>query len=238
MGFPRYRFAPNEAGGGMLGRRRQLQAVLASGDQALVAALRSRSEAAFREAVARHNQAMLRVARLHVSSRAIAEEVVQETWLAVLEGLDRFEGRSSFKTWMFRILVNRARTRGTREHRTIPFSSLSREDVGGSELAVEPDRFLGPGHRRAGHWAVPPQPWGDVPAQRAADRETRAVIDETISKLPDQQRRVITLRDVNGWSSEEVCDLLELSEGNQRVLLHRARSRVRAALENHLAESG
>jgi RNA polymerase sigma-70 factor, ECF subfamily len=217
----------------MLGRRRQPQATPPADDQALVAALRSGSEDAFREVVARHHQAMLRVAQLHVPSRAVAEEVVQETWLAILEGLDRFEGRSSFKTWAFRILVNRARTRGTREHRSIPFSSL--QDPEEAEPAVSPERFLSEG-RSAGAWAAPPEPW-DLPAQRVTESETRAVIDETIALLSDQQRRVITLRDIDGWTSEEVCDLLELSEGNQRVLLHRARSKVRAALEDHFAKS-
>jgi RNA polymerase sigma-70 factor (ECF subfamily) len=200
----------------------------------LVTALRSGSEDAFREVVARHHQAMLRVAQLHVASRAVAEEVVQETWLAVLEGLDRFEGRSSFKTWAFRILVNRARTRGTREHRSVPFSSLHEPE--GPEPAVSPERFQAEG-RFAGHWAAPPEPW-DLPAQRVTESETRAVVDETIALLPERQRRVITLRDIDGWTSEEVCDLLDLSEGNQRVLLHRARSKVRTALEDYFAKSG
>jgi RNA polymerase sigma-70 factor (ECF subfamily) len=216
----------------MLGRRRPQDG--SPGDLGLVAALRSGSEDAFREVVARHHQAMVRVAQAYVPSRAIAEEVVQETWLAILEGLDRFEGRSSFKTWAFRILVNRARTRGTREHRSVPFSSLETSE--GPEPAVSPERFQAAG-RFPGHWAAPPEPW-DLPAQRVTESETRAVIDETIALLPEQQRRVITLRDIHGWTSEEVCDLLDLSEGNQRVLLHRARSKVRAALEDHFAKSG
>jgi RNA polymerase sigma-70 factor, ECF subfamily len=207
-------------------------------EDALLAALRSGSEAAFRELVMRHQRAMLRLAEAYTPSRAVAEEVVQEAWLAVLSGLDRFEGRSSLKTWIFRILVNRAKSRGVREQRSVPFSSIPRDTSEEEGPAVSPDRFLGDGHRWAGHWARPPEPWSDVPATTAVDSETRAVIEATIAALPIQQRRVITLRDVEGWTSEEVCDLLELSEGNQRVLLHRARSRVRAALERHFQESG
>ena len=207
-------------------------------EDALLAALRSGSEAAFRELVVRHQRAMLRVAAAHTPSRAVAEEVVQETWLAVLSGLDRFEGRSSLKTWIFRILVNRAKTRGTREHRSIPFSSLEGDGAEDQGPAVDPGRFLRGDHRWAGHWAEPPEPWNDLPATKAIGAETRAVIEKTIECLPVSQRRVITLRDVEGWTSEEVCDLLDLSEGNQRVLLHRGRSKVRAILERHFAESG
>jgi len=207
-------------------------------EDALLDALRSGSEAAFRELVLRHQRAMLRVAEAHTPSRAVAEEVVQETWLAVVSGLDRFEGRSSLKTWMFRILVNRAKTRGTREHRSIPFSSMEDDRSEEDGPAVDPDRFSRRDHRWAGHWSQPPEPWNDLPATKAIGAETRAVIERTIETLPVSQRRVITLRDIEGWTSEEVCDLLDLSEGNQRVLLHRARSKVRAALERHFAESG
>ena len=204
-------------------------------EAALVESLRSGSEAAFRELVARHQRAMLRVAEAYTPSRAVAEEVVQETWLAVVGGLDRFEARSSLKTWIFRILVNRAKTRGIRERRSVPFSSPEAGDADDAGPAVEPERFHPADHRWAGHWAQYPDPWSDQPAARAMESETRAVVEETIATLPAQQRRVISLRDIDGWTSEEVCDLLGLSEGNQRVLLHRARSRVRAALERHLA---
>lgn len=206
-------------------------------ERSLLEALRARSEPAFHQLVVRHQPAMLRVARLYVPSPAVAEEVVQETWLAVVTGVERFEGRSSLKTWIFRILTNRARTRGVKEHRSIAFSSLE-ADSEETGPAVDPERFLEQGHRWAGHWAVPPEPWRDVPAERLAERETRAVIEETIGTLPARQRQVITLRDIEAWTSEEVCDLLYLSEGNQRVLLHRARSRVRAALEQHFGQDG
>ena len=205
----------------------------------LLDALRAGDEAAFRSLVVRHHAAMVRVASAYVPSRAVAEEVVQETWLAVLEGLDRFEGRSSLKTWMFRILINRAKTRGVREHRSIPVSAFERADDDEDDgPAVDPDRFFAPEHRWGGHWTRPPERWSDLPADRLTGKETLAVVDETIRSLPVQQRRVITLRDVEGWTSEEVCELLQLTEGNQRVLLHRARSKVRAALEGHLATTG
>ncbi|MGH9035674.1 MAG: RNA polymerase sigma factor [Acidimicrobiia bacterium] len=206
---------------------------MGSDTESLLDALRRGDEAAFRDLVVRHHAAMVRVAAAYVPSRAVAEEVVQETWLAVLEGLDRFEGRSSLKTWMFRILINRAKTRGVREHRNIPVSAFDSDD--GDGPSVDPERFLHGDHRWAGHWAAPPEPWSDLPADQVTGKETLAVVEETIRGLPIAQRRVITLRDVDGWTSEEVCDLLDLTEGNQRVLLHRARSRVRGALERHLA---
>ncbi len=208
-------------------------------EDALLAALRSGSEAAFRELVVRHQRAMLRVAEAYTPSRAVAEEVVQEAWLAVLSGLDRFEGRSSLRTWIFRILVNRAKSRGTREHRSVPFSSFEGDGDEDRGPVVDPDRFVSGGdHRWAGHWGAPPEPWNDLPAAKVIGAETRAVIERTIETLSVSQRRVITLRDVEGWTSEEVCDLLELTEANQRVLLHRARSKVRAALERHFGETG
>jgi RNA polymerase sigma-70 factor (ECF subfamily) len=204
-------------------------------DAALVDALRCGSEAGFRLVVTRHHAAMVRLAETYVPSRAVAEEVAQETWLAVLEGVGRFEGRSSLKTWIFHILVNRARTRGVREHRTTPFTSMPSDDAGTS---VDPDRFLDDGHRWAGHWSHPPHPWTDATADDITESETLAVVHQTVQKLPDRQRQVITLRDIEGLTSQEVCSLLELSEVNQRVLLHRARSRVRAVLELHLALDG
>jgi RNA polymerase sigma-70 factor (ECF subfamily) len=161
-----------------------------------------------------------------VPTRAIAEEVVQETWLAAIEGLNRFEGRSSFRTWVFRILTNRARTRGVRESWSVPFSSID-------EPAVPRERFRTADDNWPGHWAQPPRPWTDVPAEQVQSHETSSVVFETIRTLPEHQREVIALRDVEGWSAEEVCAALEISEVNQRVLLHRARSRVRLALERH-----
>jgi RNA polymerase sigma-70 factor (ECF subfamily) len=175
---------------------------------------------------------MVRVASYYVRSRAVAEEVTQETWLAVIEGLDRFEGRSSLRTWIFRILANQARLRGTRESRTTPFSTLAGGD---DEPAVARRRFRSGDDRWAGHWAIAPQ-WWDIPAERLVDGETRAVIDQVIRALPDGQREVITLRDLEGWTSEETCELLGISAVNQRVLLHRARGRVRAALNGYVEQ--
>jgi RNA polymerase sigma-70 factor (ECF subfamily) len=199
----------------------------------LVEALRAGDERAFEQLIRMYQSALVRVAQIYVSSRAVAEEVVQETWLAVLNGIDRFEGRSSLKTWIFRILANRAKTRAEREGRTVPFSALSNPE-GVPESAVDADRFLDPEHPRwPGHWATPPADW---PEDRLLGQETQQVIDKAIEALPAAQRAVITLRDVQGWSSEDVCNALELSETNQRVLLHRARSKVRRALEEYLAE--
>jgi RNA polymerase sigma-70 factor (ECF subfamily) len=200
-------------------------------DEALVAALRAGDESAFRQVVAGYHGAMMRLASFHVASRAVAEEVVQETWLAVVKGLDGFEGRSSFKAWVFTILANQARSRGARDHRTVPFSSLQADE---HILGVPGERFQTPSDRWPGHWSDPPSPWSDVPAAALEGKETRAVIFDAIRSLPPQQREVIALRDVEGWSAEAVCSALSLSEGNQRVLLHRARGKVRAVLEQSL----
>lgn len=201
----------------------------------LLDALRRGDEAAFLALVTMHYAAMLRLAQMYVDSRAIAEEVIQETWLGVLQGLDRFEGRSSLKTWIFRILLNRARTRAQREHRTIPFSALV-TDAGPFEPAVEPDAFGPPESQHAGGWLTPPMAWDSLPEERVLSQETRQHIDAALMTLPPAQREVITLRDVDGWSASEVCDYLNISEANQRVLLHRARARVRTALARYLAE--
>ncbi len=155
-----------------------------------------------------------------------------ETWLAVYTGLERFEGRSSLKTWLFRILTNKAKTRGQRESRTVPFSALAADGDEG-ETAVDVDRFLGPDSRHPGAWAAPPR---GVPEERLLAREARERIEAAIAALPPNQRAVITLRDVEGLSAEEACNVLGLSETNQRVLLHRARSKVRAAFERYLEE--
>jgi len=198
-------------------------------EEALLVSLRAGDEAAFLDLVRRHHPAMVRVARAHVPSQAVAEEVAQETWLAVLNGLDRFEGRSTLKTWMFRILVNRARTRGRRERRSVPFASL-----GPAEEGLDPERFQGEGDPFPGHWAAPPAGWEGVPEERLLSSEALALVRSAIDALPPSQREVITLRDVQGWTSEEACAALGVTPGNQRVLLHRARSAVRAALERYL----
>ncbi len=205
------------------------------GERALVAALRRGDETAFVALVARHGPALLRLARTFVRDRAVAEEVVQETWLAVLDGIDRFEGRSSLKTWIFQILSNRAKTRAVRERRSAPFSSLAGADED-DESAVDADRFRDEGHRWAGHWAAAPADWGALPEERLLGRETLACVHAAIETLPPRQAEVLVLRDVEGWSPDEVCAALQISDGNQRILLHRARSKVRAALETYLAE--
>ena len=199
-------------------------------------ALRAGDEAAFMALVERYNPSLLRVAQIYVSSRAVAEEVVQETWLAVLRGIDRFEGRSSLKTWIFRILANTAKTRAIREGRTIPLSALQ-NPAGVPEPAVDPDRFRSSEDPKwPGHWAAPPTGWNEQPETRLEGLETRTRIEAAIASLPATQRAVISLRDIEGWSSAEVCNALGVSETNQRVLLHRARSKVRRALEEYLEE--
>ena len=200
-------------------------------ERRLVEALRAGDEEAFRSLVREHGPAMLRLARLYVSTRAVAEEVVQEAWLGVLRGIGRFEGRSSLKTWIFRILTNTAKTRGVREGRTVPFSSLAADDDDGPSVAAE--RFLGEDSRFPGHWAAPPTRWEG--SARLLARETQELIDSEIAKLPPAQAVVITMRDVQGFEPEEICNALEITETNQRVLLHRARSRVRSALEEYMA---
>jgi RNA polymerase sigma-70 factor, ECF subfamily len=210
---------------------------VALGEERLLRSLRDGDERAFDELVRRYHSALVRVATAYVGSRPAAEEVAQDTWLAILRGLDRFEGRSALRTWIFSILVNRAKTHAGRNGRTIPFSSLLPPEEAGSAASVEPERFVRPGAERwAGHWSVPPQSWDGVPEARLASKETREVVLRAIDALPPGQAAVITLRDVQGCSSREVCSLLGVSEVNQRVLLHRARSRVRAALERHLDE--
>jgi RNA polymerase sigma-70 factor (ECF subfamily) len=201
-------------------------------DAQLVAALRAGDEEAFRMLVREWHGSLLRVAQIFVPSRAVAEEVVQEAWLRVLGALDRFEGRSSLKTWVFRILVNTAKTRAQREGRSLPFSSLH-DPARIPEAAVDADRFRPEDDERfPGHWSVPPR---ELPEERLLAAETRERIATAIDALPPTQRAVISLRDVEGWSSDEVCNALDLTEVNQRVLLHRARSRVRQALEDYLA---
>jgi RNA polymerase sigma-70 factor (ECF subfamily) len=207
-----------------------VQPVAAAGDQAVVEALRMGDEAAFTALVAELGPAMLRLARLYVSSGSVAEEVVQEAWIGVLQGIGRFEGRSSLKTWVLSILTNIAKTRAVREGRSVPFSSLTRD--AGEAASVDPDRFLGPDTRFPGHWAAPPRPWEG--ADRLLARETLEVVERAVARLPTAQAIVITMRDVEGFDADEVCNALAISETNQRVLLHRARSAVRRALEEYM----
>lgn len=206
-------------------------------DSDLVEALRRRDEAAFTELVERYQPSLVRLAQLYVPDRAAAEEVAQETWLAVLKGIDRFEGRSSFKTWLFRILTNTAKTRGVREARSVPFSALVDAETENFEPAVDADRFRpADAPQWPNNWADPPGSWGEQPEARLLAHETLACVQAAIDALPPAQRQVILLRDVEGWSSDEVRNALEISETNQRVLLHRARSKVRGALEQYLGK--
>ena len=210
---------------------KRTQGTPASAEEALLARLRAGDERAFEALIERHHATMLAVARTYVRTQAVAEEVVQDAWLGVLKGLDRFEGRSSLKTWTLRILVNTAMSRGVREARSVPFSSLAPE--GEDEPAVDPGRFRGPGDAYPGHWSSSLGDWRTLPEETLLGRETLEVVKQAVAELPAAQQRVISLRDIEGWDSEEVCEALELSPGNQRVLLHRARSRVRSALERH-----
>jgi len=204
----------------------------------MIAALRRGDETAYAAAIDRYGPAMLRLARYHVRDRAAAEEVVQEAWLGVLTGLDRFEGRSSLKTWIFRIVSNRAKTRGERESRSAPFSALASADLDRDDPAVDADRFLAADDPQwPRHWAAAPDDWARLPEERLLAKETLSRVAEAIATLPATQREVVRLRDVEGWDSKEVCGLLEISEGNQRVLLHRGRSKVRAAVEPYLKEA-
>jgi RNA polymerase sigma-70 factor, ECF subfamily len=206
----------------------------AAAEAQLVEALREGDEAAFAALVREYHPSLVRIARMFVSTQASAEEAAAETWLAVLNGLDRFEGRSSLRTWIFRILTNIAKTKAVREGRTLPFSALQ-DPARVPEAAVDADRFLDPEHPRwPGHWASKPQPW---PEEALVAAETRRRLAAAIEALPPTQRAVISLRDVEGWSSEEVRNALDLSETNQRVLLHRARAKVRAALEQYLGQA-
>src|SRR4051794_15396083 len=191
----------------------------------LIERLRTGDEQTFQMLVDGLHGTMLAVARTYVKTAADAQEVVQEAWLGVLGGLDRFEGRSSLKTWILRIVANTAMTRGKREARSMPFSSLVPE---GEEAAVDPERFRGGGDAFPGHWSGYPADWRSLPEEALLGRETIAVIHDAIEDLPEAQKTVITLRDIHGSSADEVCEALKVSAANQRVLLHRARSRVRA----------
>jgi len=200
-------------------------------DAALLAGLRARDERAFAELVARHGPALLRHARTFVNSAASAEDVVQETWLAVVTGVERFEGRALLRTWLYGIVANRARTRAVRERRSVPFSALASAELHADFHPVDAGRFE-QRDRWSGHWRTAPERWPD---EQVEAEETLALVAAAIEALPPAQREVVRLRDVEGWDAAEVCAALALSAGNQRVLLHRGRSRVRAALEEQLA---
>lgn len=193
-------------------------------DLELVRLLLDGDEASFRELVHGYHASMIRVARLFVGSQAVAEEVVQEAWMGLLKGLARFEGRSSLKTWLYRIVVNRAKTRSLRERRSRPFSSLESEQ---DDMPMDPSRF-----KAGGGWASPLHPWNETsPEDELVRSEALAEVKTALVALPDPQQTVVRLRDVEGWSSREVCELLELSDVNQRVLLHRGRVKIRNAVD-------
>ncbi len=207
---------------------RQGQPRPASLEDALLDGLRRGDEIAFESLIDRHTPAMLRLALFYVPNLAIAEEVVQETWLGVVRGLGSFEGRSSLRTWIFRILINKAKASGVAERRTLP---LAAEGDGDAEApSVDPSRFRDPPR---GYWSSPPNYWDELPEDRLLAGETLAVIQRAMESLPAGQQAVFELRDLKQWTSAEVCEALGLSEGNQRVLLHRARTRVRSAIEEY-----
>jgi len=214
----------------------QAGSLTSADDLRMIEALRSGNEAAFVSLIDRYHASLLRLAMVFVPSQAVAEEVVQEAWMGVLQGLNRFEGRSSLKTWIFRILTNCAKTRAQREGRSVPFSSLPEFNSNLPEPAVDPERFRGPDQQWPGTWVSFPHTWDEIPEERMLSQETIARIQEAIDDLPPGQRQVITLRDIEGWASDEICTLLGVSEANQRVLLHRARSKVRRALEKYFEE--
>ncbi len=204
----------------------------------MIEKLRKGNETAFKALIDRHHASMLHLAMVYTSNRTVAEEVVQEAWIGVLQGLNHFEGRSSLKTWIFRILTNCAKTRAQREGRSIPFSSLPEFNPDEpAEPAVDPDRFQGPDGRWPGGWVSFPRSWDDIPEEKFLSQETRMHIQKAIDVLPPNQREVITLRDIEGWPSDDICSFLGVSEANVRVLLHRARSKVRRELEKYFEEA-
>jgi RNA polymerase sigma-70 factor (ECF subfamily) len=206
-------------------------------ERRLIRALRDGDESTFAELVDRYAPAMLRVAAAYVPSREIAEDVVQDAWLALLKGLDRFQARARLQTWLFRILINIAKTRGARERRCIPFSALAaaRDD----HPLLDPARFLSADHpEMPGHWARPPRDWPHSPEQRALSTEAQGRLRSELDRLPQRQRVVVALRDVAGLTAAEVCAALDITAENQRVLLHRGRTRLRGLLEDYDPHDG
>lgn len=204
----------------------------------LLAALRAGDEDSFTTLVEKYHTSLVRLATVYTNDHKVAEEVAQETWLGVFQGLNRFEGRSSLKTWIYTILINRAKTRGQRESRSLPFSALGEIDSDSDDPAVTADRFISANHPNgfAAHWAQRPRNWEERPETQLLSKESQQHIRAAIETLPPVQRQVITLRDVDGFKADEVCNILEISETNQRVLLHRARSKVRHTLEQYFDE--
>jgi len=208
------------------------QVVAPSADAATIERLLAGDEATFMMLVDQNQPSMVRLAQMYVSSHAVAEEVVQEAWIGILKGLPSFEGRSSLRTWMYKIVTNVAKTRGVREGRSLPFSSLAGEH----DDPVDPSWFQGPDESFPGGWRTFPDDWRGIPKDRLLGRETLDQISRALDGMPPMQAEVVRLRDVQGWSSDEVCNALDLSETNQRVLLHRGRSRIRRDLDAYLSE--
>jgi len=206
-------------------------------EEELLDALRRGDEASFAALIQMHHPMLLRLARMYLRDQSVAEDVVQETWLGFLESLDRFEGRASIKTWIYRILLNTAKKRLRRDGRSIPFSSLGDRLDGPAEPAVDPDRFRGPEDKWPHHWLNAPADWSGLPENRLVSNETIGIAERAIDSLAPAQREVITLRDIEGWTSDEVCNVLGITDTNQRVLLHRARSKVRRELEKYFDET-
>jgi RNA polymerase sigma-70 factor (ECF subfamily) len=207
-------------------------------EQKLIERLKARDEIAFVELVERYYGYLFPLANFYVSDKAVAEEIVQDAWMAVLKGIDRFEGRASFKTWISRIVMNLARTRGVRESRMVTFAQFTDNEAGRSESAVDPSQFQIATDDYPDHWSVAPRSWNADPETQLLTSETMMVLNDAVGLRPEAQRLVLTMRDVNGYTPEEVCNILSISETNQRVLLHRARSKVRGMVENHYSNSG
>jgi RNA polymerase sigma-70 factor, ECF subfamily len=202
-------------------------------ETSLVTRLKQSEEGAFDELVKRHHSALIRMAMGYVADREVAEEVVQDTWMAVIQGLDRFEGRSSLRTWIFGIMIHKAKDRGVREKRHITFSDFETFDDDREE-AVDPSRFLQSGEW-AGHWAAPPQPWDEqTPEKLLASQQAVNAMHRAIDALPSTLKAVLILRDVEGVEAKEACEILKITETNLYVRLHRARERVRQAVEIYL----
>lgn len=206
--------------------------VALSADDATIERLLAGDEATFMMLVEQNQLSMLRVAQMYVSSHAVAEEVVQEAWIGILKGLPKFEGRSSLRTWMYKIVTNVAKTRGVREGRSLPFSALAGEH----DDPIDPSWFQGPDDPLPGGWRTFPDDWRGIPEDRLLGRETLDHISRALDGMPAMQAEVVRLRDVQGWSSGDVCNALDLTETNQRVLLHRGRSRIRRELDAYLSE--
>ncbi len=210
----------------------------AEGERTIVERLRAGDETAFVRLVDRYGDAMHRVARAHVRDDATADDVVQDAWFAVLRGLDAYQGRGSLRGWIFAIVVNRAKTRGVKEARAVPFSALARDEAERDDPSVDPSRFAAPGAEWPRHWASEPASWGDRPEERLLTSEMHDELQRAVAMLPPAQRTVVVLRDIQGETVPEICGRLDITEANARVLLHRGRAKIRGFLEAYLSTQG